>query len=617
MVIVNDHSAIDTVRHQVDMLRSISSIRRVGLLVAPQSTLALDGSLSSIARDITIFEFWSAELSLGIVGDSCTPEERRVLVCHSEHKLSKEAMAGYLAYHVATGGASAFTPGIFETWRVAPLAQAWDREHLPSPPEPPVERPLGSIAPELGFAYVAHAPRELSSHHHPSPATICEDGVPLGPRNAPHAEIRDLGRGRYSFWYDFVYFSASDNSDPRTNGRRYTMQYPSSVVVPAETSRGLLSRVATGVRQAMFGSDRTMTAAQEPAAVVPAGAEEKPAFFLGSERDQIEMLVDRVTEFYPFPRVVNLVLTNLCNLKCVMCPYHSPAYPDQSGYMSTRRYMTEETFLQVAREAAAHGAWLKMGQLEEVFMHPKLLTFIRRAHELGVPHMHVTTNGTLLNTERSTALLTSGLTQINVSVDAVTAETYKKVRGWNLDKLVKNVEELLAIRTATGSQTQVFIAMILQDEAVDEEAEFIRFWRERGADGVVVYQLSEHHHGENYFKGKYFAHTPPTERHACQSVWQEVYVYPEGEVSTCCTTLILVPQKGLISMGNVNQDTLESIWAGHEYSGLRRRLLTNDIEHDVACKDCDIWASCEQRFERRDGYLLEMNPTMATHYFRR
>lgn len=613
VVVVSDHTALDTVRHQAETLRSIPGVRRVGLMVAPMSPHAHEDALASVPASFTMFESWEQEVSLGALHAHCAADEQRVLVCFAEHALSREAIVSYLEHHVTTGGGETqFTPGIFETWRVSPLAQAWDRDRLPAPPRPAIDEPLRTITPEIGYAYVGKTGRrELSSHEAPSAAVVYEDGVPLGPRNAQHVDIRDRGRGRFSFWHDYVLFSASDNSDPRTNGKHYSIRY--SPAAADDDRAPLLSRLTTGVRHAIG-----LGVAEPPPAIrAPLAPDAAPAFFLGSERDQIEMLVDRVKEFYPFPRVVNLVLTNLCNLKCVMCPYHSPLYPDLSGYMSTRRYMSEETFERVAREAAANGSWLKMGQLEEVFMHPKLLTFVKKAQELGVPYMHITTNGTLLNAERSTALLTSGLTSINVSIDAVTAETYKKVRGWNLDKLVKNVEELLAIRAATGSKTQIFIAMILQDEAVHEEAAFIEFWRGRGADGVVVYQLSEHHHGENYFKDKYFKHTPPGERHACQSVWQEVYVYPEGEVSTCCTTMILVPQKGLISMGNVNDRTLSEIWSGPEYSGLRRRLLTNDIENDIACKDCDVWHACEQKTERRDGYLLEMNPTMATHSFRR
>ena len=51
-----------------------------------------------------------------------------------------------------------------------------------------------------------------------------EDGKPLGPAHAVHEDIRTKGRGAYSHWTaDLLYFSASDNGDPRKNGRAYTL----------------------------------------------------------------------------------------------------------------------------------------------------------------------------------------------------------------------------------------------------------------------------------------------------------------------------------------------------------------------------------------------------------
>lgn len=50
---------------------------------------------------------------------------------------------------------------------------------------------------------------------------LLEDGVPLRRPHAPHSEIRDYGLGAYSHWRQTLYFSTSDNSDPRENGRRY------------------------------------------------------------------------------------------------------------------------------------------------------------------------------------------------------------------------------------------------------------------------------------------------------------------------------------------------------------------------------------------------------------
>jgi len=89
------------------------------------------------------------------------------------------------------------------------------------------ETALAGIAPEQGYAFVAPTGHPtLSAHERPSPATVLENGVPLGPSNAQHTDIRGLGRGRFSFWHEYVYFSSSDLSDPRTNGRRYAIRYP-------------------------------------------------------------------------------------------------------------------------------------------------------------------------------------------------------------------------------------------------------------------------------------------------------------------------------------------------------------------------------------------------------
>ncbi|CAN5249483.1 hypothetical protein BH09PSE2_BH09PSE2_02180 [soil metagenome] len=50
---------------------------------------------------------------------------------------------------------------------------------------------------------------------------LFEDGVPLGPAHAEHADVQAKGAGAYSHWLDFLRFSTSDGGDPNTNGRTY------------------------------------------------------------------------------------------------------------------------------------------------------------------------------------------------------------------------------------------------------------------------------------------------------------------------------------------------------------------------------------------------------------
>ncbi len=58
---------------------------------------------------------------------------------------------------------------------------------------------------------------------------LFEDGVELTQAHTLHATIRELGGGRFSHWYDSLYFSASDNGDPTISGRIYTAVYPLTV----------------------------------------------------------------------------------------------------------------------------------------------------------------------------------------------------------------------------------------------------------------------------------------------------------------------------------------------------------------------------------------------------
>ncbi len=77
------------------------------------------------------------------------------------------------------------------------------------------------IRPEIGHAFAFRVPRWLPEDSRSrSSLALFEDGKPLIP-HALHDSIRTAGKGLYSHWGRQVYFSAFDNSDPRSNGRSY------------------------------------------------------------------------------------------------------------------------------------------------------------------------------------------------------------------------------------------------------------------------------------------------------------------------------------------------------------------------------------------------------------
>jgi hypothetical protein len=82
---------------------------------------------------------------------------------------------------------------------------------------------LSNIKSEQGYCYTAKIPEwVVSDANGHSSIRLFENGEALTPAHSIHSDIRRLGEGRFSHWFDRVYFSTSDNSDPRTNGRTYS-----------------------------------------------------------------------------------------------------------------------------------------------------------------------------------------------------------------------------------------------------------------------------------------------------------------------------------------------------------------------------------------------------------
>lgn len=86
---------------------------------------------------------------------------------------------------------------------------------------------IADIRSDGGYGYVARLRDGRPGDKEGSAPSVCrllENGVPLPHPHSRHNEIRESGAGRYSHWTESsLYFSASDSSDPRTNGRRYEL----------------------------------------------------------------------------------------------------------------------------------------------------------------------------------------------------------------------------------------------------------------------------------------------------------------------------------------------------------------------------------------------------------
>lgn len=116
------------------------------------------------------------------------------------------AVNGQSLYFSTSDGSDARRNGRQYRLRLLPLAED--------------DVPLGALVHDSANAYIAELIRSFETAEY----ILFEDEKVLGPANCLHDSIRSEGDGRYSIQGNSIYFSASDSSDPRANGRCYRLR---------------------------------------------------------------------------------------------------------------------------------------------------------------------------------------------------------------------------------------------------------------------------------------------------------------------------------------------------------------------------------------------------------
>ncbi|HEU4686226.1 MAG TPA: radical SAM protein [Nitrospira sp.] len=102
---------------------------------------------------------------------------------------------------------------------------------------------LEFIQKESGYCHIVVLPPGLDRER--ERYQVWENETPLGPGDSLHDDIRKYGNGRYSIWGRNLYFSASDGTDARRNGRSYTLRKcRNELIMPARLSQEISSTSA-------------------------------------------------------------------------------------------------------------------------------------------------------------------------------------------------------------------------------------------------------------------------------------------------------------------------------------------------------------------------------------
>ncbi|HHU76258.1 MAG TPA: radical SAM protein, partial [Firmicutes bacterium] len=143
----------------------------------------------------------------------------------------------------------------------------------------------------------------------------------------------------------------------------------------------------------------------------------------------------------PYGRTIDylrLSITEQCNLNCVYCRSES-----KNCRMGTvEKGLTVKECTAIAE--AAVGLGMKRIRLTggEPLVHPGILDIISHLSSLdGLEDLSLTTNGTLLE-GMAGKLAGAGLDRVNISLDTLDGESYRRVTGGgNINKVLRGIEK--------------------------------------------------------------------------------------------------------------------------------------------------------------------------------
>jgi radical SAM protein with 4Fe4S-binding SPASM domain len=280
-----------------------------------------------------------------------------------------------------------------------------------------------------------------------------------------------------------------------------------------------------------------------------------------------------------FPLSLDLEINASCNLRCIMCVMGDPGYINPLAghpFMDTGLY---QRLMDQAREYGLPA--MTFGFLSEPLLSPDLPGMIRLARRSGVMDIRLGTNGTLLTGDISRQLIDAGLTRLEISLDALTPQTYARIRrGGNLDNVIRHVMEFLEIRTKSNTRFPVLrISFLKLPHNRHELGPFLDFWSDR-ADMFSIQEPI------------FFDHTPimndldfepPTinETYSCAQPWQRLIIRANGDAFPCCSIYGLK-----LALGSAEQRPLARLWASPLMDKLRKLHRQGRGRRMNVCRQC-------------------------------
>ncbi len=286
-----------------------------------------------------------------------------------------------------------------------------------------------------------------------------------------------------------------------------------------------------------------------------------------------------------YPPTVMFEPTNICNLKCPLCPSGNDSLTRKKGYL------TFDLFKKTIDEIHLHTAMVILWNQGEPFLNKDFLEMINYAHQKRMFTL-TSTNGNIMPDAEE--IVKSGLDSIIFSLDGSTQETYNKYRiNGDLSEVLKNVRALVEAKKKLNSKTPFIKWQFIVLKHNEHEVEDIkRMAKEIGADGLEL-KTAQIYHKDDI--DNFLPQNPKYRRYKisgtdfelkfgvknrCRRIWTQPVVNWDGQIAPCCYDKDIE-----YPIGNIGQNTFKKIWTSPKFNNMRQLILKNRKSIFI-CNNC-------------------------------
>jgi len=298
----------------------------------------------------------------------------------------------------------------------------------------------------------------------------------------------------------------------------------------------------------------------------------------------------KLTKIPAYPLTLMIEPTNICNLKCPLCPTGAGLIKRKKGFL------TFNDFKKAIDEIGDYIFHLRLWNWGEPLLNKDIFKMISYAKQKRI-FVNLSTNSNFLNKEVIEKLIDSGLDELIISLDGASKETYQKYRkGGNFEKIIESIRFLMGERKRLEkSVPYVKLQFIIMSHNEHEIPKIKNLAKEIGVDelsfktvGIMDYfsredikkYLPKEEKYSRYLieKGEVFSKVKL--RNWCDFLWEEMIMNWDGDIVPCCFDM-----NNMHVFGNAFNQNLKDIWNNEKYVNFRKFILKNKKGVSL-CENC-------------------------------